>query len=182
MNKNILSTVVTIACAVGLSACSSNTNSAANPGAYKGNMVLENAKVGIPEATIKEAILTFVQDPKGSNSGKTQYLSRGYNKNGGQYMIHCANGTAFGVEVIHPTQPVTKEVAMETIKVLLPEGAPEQSKVDDSEVKAANHREAIYFGDKYRVDVIYNDADGKNVTAISAWQADSPIAPAPPKG
>lgn len=157
--------------ATGLTGCAPGGEVA--PTATKqGTVNVDALKVGMPETTIKEAILTFVPDQKGSIAGKTQYLSRTQNANGGQVIAQCRGDQVFGLQVYHLDKPVSKEVAIESMKSLFPAETPPQSKVDDKSLKEGkdvNPVEVYWFGDDYRGELIYTDKTGSQVKIISAW-------------
>lgn len=161
------------ACAI--TGCS--TEGANKPRAtIQGTVPLETITVGVPEDTLKTAILTFWADtnPMASAGGKTQYNSRAYDPKGGQYIANCKNGKCFKLQAYYVNNPITKEEALETIKRLLPQGAPPQSKVDDAEVKAAKvaqPTETYYFGD-YSGQLAYTD---KSATKVSVVTVEAPI-------
>lgn len=160
-----------IACATMNTACSSSKDTAAVP-TPQGTIPLESVRVGMPETTFKDAILTFVPDPNGNILGKVQYLSRGRDANGGQYLAHCKDGRCFGLLVLHKEQPISKEQALSTMEKLFPTDKPAQSKVDDQQLKAGNVEtptETFYFGDNYKGELIYTDKSGSKVKYVCAW-------------
>ncbi|MBX9877930.1 MAG: hypothetical protein K2Y22_05680 [Candidatus Obscuribacterales bacterium] len=170
--KNLsLIALAAISCATMTTACSSNKETAAVP-TPQGTIALDAVRVGMPETTFKDAILTFVQDPNGSVAGKVQYLSRGRDANGGQYMVQCKDGRCFGLLVYQQEQPLSKEQALATLEKLFPTDKPTQSKVDDQQVKAGNvgtPTETIFFGDDYKGELIYTDKSASKVKIIAAW-------------
>lgn len=140
---------------------------------YKGAMALENVRVGVPETVFKEAILTFVKDPNpaASAGGKTQYVGRQNSAKGGQYLAQCKKDRCYLVQVYYIQNPVSRVEAMDTLKQLLPNDAPEQSKVDDTaikEKKLTEPNEVILFGDKYLGEFIYTDKDATKVKIVNA--------------
>jgi len=136
----------------------------------QGTIPLESVKIGMPETTIKEAILTFVPDPKGSVGGKVQYLSRTNNGDGGQYVAQCKDGKCFGFEVLYFGNPIGRDQALATAKQLLPADAPPQSGVKDLPKRAddPNPAETYYFG-KYGCQVFYADQKREKVKRIATW-------------
>lgn len=165
-----------VACATMNTACSSGKDAAAVP-TPQGTIPLEAVRVGMPETTFKDAILTFVQDPNGSLAGKVQYLSRGRDANGGQYMVQCKDGRCFGLLVYHQEQPVSKEQALSTLEKLFPTDKPAQSKVDDQQIKTgsvATPTETYFFGDDYKGELIYTDKSASKVKIIAAWMQKMP--------
>jgi len=160
-----------IACATMNTACSSSKDAAAVP-TPQGTIPLESVRVGMPESTFKDAILTFVQDPNGNILGKVQYLSRGRDANGGQYLVQCKDGRCFGLLVLHKDQPISKDQALATMDKLFPSDKPAQSKVDDQQLKAGSSDTptvTYFFGDSYKGELIYADKAGSKVKYVTAW-------------
>ena len=155
--------------AISVTGCGSG--SSVTPTATKqGTINLDALRLGMPETTIKEAILTFVPDPKGSISGKVQYLSRTPNANGGQVIAQCKNDQVFGLQLYHFDKPIDKEVALASLKQLFPGDVPPQSRVDEKGMKdAQNPVEVYWYGDSYRGEVFYTDKAGSKVRMINAW-------------
>ncbi len=121
----------------------------------QGSVPLEKIIVGIPESTLKESILTFVPDTSANAGagGKTQYLSREKNANGGQYIVQCKDGTVFQVSTLFTGAPISKETAEAELKKLLPKDAQAQSKVEEQAGK-----QIYYYGDNYIGEVILTPA------------------------
>ncbi len=117
----------------------------------QGTVPLEKIIVGIPESTVKQSILTFVPDTSANagSGGKTQYLSREKNANGGQYIVQCKDGTVFQVSTLFTGTPLSKDTAESELKKLLPKDAPAQSKVEEQTGK-----QIYYYGDNYVGEVI----------------------------
>jgi hypothetical protein len=155
------------ATAVLLSACTTASTSY-NPGT-KGMVPLDSIKVGIPETVVQNGILTFVPDPAGTVGQKTQYLSRGYDANGGQYIVQAMEGRCFGVQVYHLQKPIPKETALTTMKNLFPATLPPQSGVDNSQMKGAEPKEVYSFGDSFKGELVYADKNGTEVKMVNAW-------------
>jgi hypothetical protein len=136
---------------------------------YKGVINLEGVRLGLPEESAKGAILTFVADPNVNQHGSTQYLSRVYDKNGGQYCLAYLNGRPMQLRVVYAQAPISKEDALMKVKAIAPANAPEETKVDDSGVKAGKAKpiEYRYFGDGLRAEIFYTDKSAKTVELIS---------------
>ena len=156
---------------VGLTACGESKwgqNGARTP---QGTINLDGLKVGVPENVIKEAVLTFVLDdkPAAKAGGKSQYLSRSKDSNGGQYVAQCIGGSCYRLDALYDSAPIPKEKALETVKNMLPADAPPQSKVDDSELNKAGAPpvESIYYGTDYSVSLTFTDKDGQTVKSVS---------------
>ncbi|HEY9870386.1 MAG TPA: hypothetical protein V6D08_14575 [Candidatus Obscuribacterales bacterium] len=148
--------------ALGTAGCGSgNKVPSATP---QGTIPLESVKVGTPESVLQEAILTFVEDPKGAVGGKKQYLSRNNNADGGQYVVQCQNGKAFSVQIKYAPGSVPREVAVETMKQLFPPEVPPQSKV-----KEKFPQDFYWFGDEYGAAISYIDKSKQKVDWVSAW-------------
>ena len=137
----------------------------------QGTISLDTVKVGMPESTFKDAMITFVPDvkPNASTNGKTQYLSRIMNAKKGQFVVECKDGNCFWLEVKYPAEtPITKEEGQENLKQLLPADAPPQTKVDDSTFKS-KHEEIIEYADKYTGMIEFADGANDKVIAVSAF-------------
>ena len=136
---------------------------------YKGVINLDGVRLGLPEESAKGAILTFVNDPSVSDGGRTQYLSRVYDNDKGQFCLSYQNGQPKQVRVVYSQAPVPKQNAIARLKMILPTSAPEETKVDDSEVKAGkkdNPVEYHLYGDKLRAEVIFTDKTCKFVKLV----------------
>jgi hypothetical protein len=171
--KNALAVSVALLSVVSLSSCTKNSSNTTNV-TPQGTVQLDTVKVGMPEATFKDATITFVVDPKpaATAAGRTQYLSRTYDKKGGQYVAQCKGGKCFVLQTLYATTPIPKEDALEALKVLLPADAPPQSKVDDSQMKSDKVKtpgEIYEFGDKYTGILTYTDKTGTKVSQVSAF-------------
>lgn len=171
--KNALAASVAMLSIVSLTSCSKSGSNTTNV-TPQGTVQLDTIKVGMPEATFKDATITFVVDPKpaASNNGRTQYLSRTYDKKGGQYVAQCKGDKCFVLQTLYMTTPIPKEDALEVLKTLLPADAPPQSKIDDSQVKAGKVKtpgEIYEFGDKYTGILNYTDKDSGKVNTVSAF-------------
>lgn len=165
--KNALVTG-TLAAVTVLSMTSCSKHGSTSSVTPQGTVQLDSLKVGQPEATFKDASLTFVTDTKAAATagGKTQYVSRSYNPKGGQYVANCKDGKCFVLQVMYVTNPIAKEDAQATLKQLMPADAV-QSKVDDS-LLASKNIEVYDFGDKYTGTVEYTGKDAANVKVVSA--------------
>lgn len=165
--KNALvTTALTALTVVSMSSCSKHgSTSSVTP---QGTVQLDALKVGQPEATFKDASLTFVTDTKAAatSGGKTQYVSRSYNPKGGQYVANCKDAKCFVLQVLYVTNPIAKEDALGTLKTLMPADAV-QSKVDDS-LLASKNIEIYDFGDKYTGTLEFTGKDAANVKTVSA--------------
>jgi hypothetical protein len=152
------------------SGCASKDSGTASQ-SYKGVINIEGVRFGIPEESVKTAILTFVADPNVAQyPGITQYLSRVYDKNNGQYSVCYKEGTPVNLRVIYSQAPITKEDALAKLKLVLPASAPESEKIDASEVTAGKKPEPVEYrtyGDSLKVELIYSDKSAKNVKLIS---------------
>ncbi|CAN5734168.1 hypothetical protein BH10CYA1_BH10CYA1_34050 [soil metagenome] len=171
--KNALAASVAILSIASLSSCTKSTSNTTNV-TPQGTVQLDNIKVGMPEATFKDATITFVVDPKAAATvgGRTQYLSRTYDKKGGQYVAQCKDGKCFVLQTLYITTPIPKEDALEALKNLLPGDAPTQSKIDDSQIKADKVKtpgEIYEYGDKYTGILQYTDKTGAKVSTVSAF-------------
>ncbi len=171
--KNALAASVAMLSIVSLSSCSKSGSNTTNV-TPQGTVQLDTIKVGMPEATFKDATITFVVDPKpaASTAGRTQYLSRTYDKKGGQYVAQCKGDKCFVLQTLYITTPIPKEDALEALKNLLPADAPPQSKVDDSQMKSDKVKtpgEIYEYGDKYTGILNYTDKTGTKVNTVSAF-------------
>lgn len=171
--KNALAASVAMLSIVSLSSCSKSGSNTTNV-TPQGTVQLDTIKVGMPEATFKDATITFVVDPKpaATASGRTQYLSRTYDKKGGQYVAQCKGDKCFVLQTLYMTTPIPKEDALEVLKTLLPADAPPQSKVDDSQMKSDKFKapgEIYEFGDKYTGILNYTNKTDSKVNMVSAF-------------
>ncbi|MBX9695087.1 MAG: hypothetical protein K2Z81_22065 [Cyanobacteria bacterium] len=139
----------------------------------KGTVSLDELKVGIPESLVQEAVLTFVKDdkPQAKAGGKSQYLSRTKDSRGGQYIAQCKDGNCYLMQAYYSEAPITKDQALETIKAMLPQVAPPQSKVDDSQVTQHKDmpKERIFYGEDYVAEIVYNDKDATKVAIVNVF-------------
>lgn len=171
-SKNLcLIAAFALVASIGLTGCGSEDSTKTSQVTPQGTVELDTVAVGSPEDTFKEAIFTFVPDPKGSSGDTTQYLSRSYDKNGGQYIAKCKDNNCFLLQVFHTENPIPTEAAKETLQKLLPDGAPAQSRVDDSRMSEDIPVRVFYFGDKYRGELIFADKEGETVRMVSMMLA-----------
>lgn len=147
----------------------------------KGTIPLSAVKLGMNEATIKEAMITFQRDTAAAANagGKSQYLSRETTPAGGQYVVQCKDGAVYQVAIIYKT-PINKEAAQSLFKNLLPPDAPPQSRVDDQNLKAQPPREDYYFGDDYLIELglapgstLVNQIKADHMELLKKAQADA---------
>ena len=131
----------------------------------QGTIALDKITLGVPESTLKEAMITFVRDPSAmaSAGGKSQYLSREKTAAGGQYMVQCKDNTVFQISEIFAAQPTTKEPAVIELRKLLPPGAPEQSRVEE---KATS--DIYYYGSDYIGELSFKDAKKSQVSSLTS--------------
>ncbi|MBZ0185275.1 MAG: hypothetical protein K8F91_03410, partial [Candidatus Obscuribacterales bacterium] len=175
-NKNSLAgALISLALSLGLTSCGGGgTTSESNAVTPQGTMELEKLKVGVPEKVIEDAVLTFELDenPMSRVGGKHQYISRTKDKKGGKYLVQCVNGNCFETQAYYTENPITKEQAIETMKTMLPTQAPEQSRVDDSQLKdgkAEQPVEKYYFGDAFYGELVYTDKSGELVKFVNVY-------------
>ncbi len=131
----------------------------------QGTVDLSTIKLGTADQVFQEAAVTFVRDPSASanSGGKRQYLSRGDGGQGGQYMVEVKDSSCFEINIIYKDNPITRQSAESAMKKLLPEGAPPQSRVDDTNLNQApssvsqQYDSFYYFGDDYLADLAFTD-------------------------
>lgn len=167
-NQVVLMVGSALICALSTTACGSNNNEVATP-TKQGTISLQALRVGMPESSIKDALMTFVEDPKGSFAGKVQYLSRAYDKQGGQYLVQCKDGQVFGLQVLYSANPISKEEATAQLKQLFPSGTPAQSRVDDSRLQTPELTEVYYYDPAHYGELVYTDKTATKVKMVSAW-------------
>lgn len=162
-------TVIILACLLFIQACTGTQNQNTPAKLKRGYLEFELVKVGIPEENVKKAIFSFAPDPNGTLGDKTQYLSRNLDANGGQYLIQCRNNLVYEVQVYHLKKPVTKDVAMATLKNLLPQEArPDQPPAQNPD-KQKPSSECLRFAGTYEGELVYANPASKGVTIINAW-------------
>ncbi|MFA6556295.1 MAG: hypothetical protein WCT03_07695 [Candidatus Obscuribacterales bacterium] len=145
-----------------MTGCTQGENNEVTP---QGTIALEKITLGVPESTLKEAMVTFVRDPsaQANAGGKTQYLSRPKTTAGGQYMVQCKDGTVFQISEVFAETPTSKEPAVIELRKLLPPGAPEQSRVEE---KASS--DIYYYGSDLTGELIFKDAKKTQVVNLTA--------------
>lgn len=139
--------------------------------AYKGVINLEAIRLGFPEESAKSAILSFATDPS-VTAPFSQYLSRTYDQNGGQYCLAYENGNPKQLRVVYSQKPISKEEALAKIKNLLPTTAGEETKVDDAEVKAGKKDSPVethFYGNNLKTEIIYADKAATSVKVVSLY-------------
>lgn len=136
----------------------------------QGTIALEKITLGIPESTLKEAMVSFVRDPSaGANAGgKSQYLSREKTTAGGQYVVQAIDGTVFQISEVFAETPTSKEPAVIELRKLLPTGAPEQSRVEE---KATS--DVYYYGSNYTGELNFKDTTKTQITNLTATNVQS---------
>lgn len=157
----------------GLTACGSGTtgdNGAVTP---QGTIDLNGLKVGVPEAVLKQAVITFVLDDSvaAKAGGKHQYMSRPSDSKGGQYLAQCKDDYCYELQAYYQQKPISRDDAMDTVKHMLPPNAPAQSRVDDSDLKDGKGQnvERIYFGDDYLAEIFYKEPAGNEATIVNVY-------------
>ena len=177
-NKTKYNIAQTIAVAVlmscSLTACGSGTTGDSGAVTPQGTINLEKLKVGVPEKVLDDAVLTFELDenPISRMGGKKQYMSKTNDSKNGKFLAQCRDGNCFELQAYYMENPVTREQAMETVKGMLPSTAPEQSRVDDEQLKSGKTEkpvENIYFGEDYRAELVYNDKDASAVEMVNVY-------------
>jgi hypothetical protein len=154
----------------------------------QGVVDLATIKLGTPDQVFQEAVVTFVRDQsaRANSGGKRQYLSR-CNMQDGQYVVQVKDGACFEITILYKDKPIAREAAEMAIKKLLPEGAPAQSRVDDTSLNQSasapnqNYGAIYYFGDDYLGDLSFTDKSGSlvkslkvsNISLFRQAQADS---------
>lgn len=171
LNSNSLFCAWTIF-ALSLTGCAGEPDEKAPP-PPKGTVSLSAVKVGALEDQFKRAVITFVVDEskQASIGGSKRYNSRSKDNNGGSYMAQCYHGKCFQLHVLYAT-PVPKEQAFKAMKNMLPESAPPQSRVDDSEITEGKKDypvESYHFGEDYKVDLTYADKSAQTVQQITGF-------------
>lgn len=166
--------VAVLLLAFGLTACGSGTTGDSGAVTPQGTIDLANLKVGVPEKVLEDAVLSFELDenPISRTGGKNQYLARAKDARGGKYLAQCKNGICFQLQALYIENPITKEEALVTVKSMLPERAPEQSKVDDSELvegKVENPRLVTFYGDDFYSELVFADKSGEKVQSVSVY-------------
>lgn len=145
-----------------MTSCTQGENNEVTP---QGTIALEKITLGVPESTLKEAMVTFVRDPspQASAGGKSQYLSRPKTTAGGQYMVQCKDGNVFQISEVFAETPTSKEPAVIELRKLLPPGAPEQSRVEEK----ANS-DVYYYGSDLTGELNFKDAKKTQIINLTA--------------
>lgn len=168
--KALTTASLILLCALGLSGCGGQQSTTAPSATPQGTVELSQIKVGMPESTFRDAVITFVPDPLGSTGGKTQYLSRTVDANGGQYIIQCRDGRCFQIQVsLNP--PAPKEKATQIMKDLIPAEAPAEGKVETSSEKVGKTAYAIEthsMGSDFRGQLVSPD-NGATINMVNTW-------------
>jgi hypothetical protein len=136
----------------------------------QGTVDLSSIKIGTSDQVFQEATVSFVRDPsaQANSGGKRQYLSRGGTQEG-QYMVEVKDGSCFEITLIYKDKPVSRESAEFAMKKLLPEGAPPQSRVDDSSLSkpgTQNFEAVYYFGDEFLGVLSFVDKNARMVRSV----------------
>jgi hypothetical protein len=148
--------------AASITGCTQGDSNEVTP---QGTIALEKITLGIPESTLKEAMVSFVRDPsaQASAGGKSQYLSREKTAAGGQYMVQCKDGTVFQISEVFAETPTSKEPGIIELRKLLPSAAPEQSRVEE---KATT--DIYYYGSDLIGELNYKDSKKAQITNLTA--------------
>jgi len=158
-------TALTVSCALlSLQSCAEPNLDQETAVTSQGTVDLGTIKLGTPDQVFQEATVTFVRDPsaQANSGGKRQYLSRA-DLQGGQYMAQVKNGSCFEISIIYKDKPLGREAAEAAMKMLLPEGAPPQSRVDEP----GKNPDALYFfGDEYLGDLTFADKGARQVRSV----------------
>jgi hypothetical protein len=171
--KTLCASLLVLAACGLLAACSEENFDQDNGVTAQGTVDLNNIKLGTSDQVFQEATVTFVRDTsaQANSGGKRQYLSRGDNQ-GGQYMAEVKDGSCFEITVICKDKPLTREAAEFTMKKLLPDGAPPQSRVDEASLNqpgstAGQHFDAVYyFGEDFLGVLSFTDKSARLVNNI----------------
>jgi hypothetical protein len=158
---------------ISLSACTSSGVQQAQ--VNHGTVRLDAIRVGTPEEVFKEAIMTFIPDPVGSQYGKNQYLSRLPDANGGQYVVQAKDDVCFEVSVVHAKQLAPKTLAMETLHRLLPGNIKDEPVIKSVPAKEGAI-ETYTFGKNYVGQVVYADKGATEARVISVTRVPSEVA------
>ncbi|MCB9472020.1 MAG: hypothetical protein H6677_27340 [Candidatus Obscuribacterales bacterium] len=158
-------------CLVG---CGSGTTGDSGAVTPQGTIDLDNLKVGVPENIIEGAVLSFQLDenPISRVGGKNQYLSITKDKSGGTYIAQCKDGYCYQLQALYTESPVSKEQALAAVKSMLPSSAPEQSKVDTSELDKGDSKYpkmSTSYGDSYLSELYFTDSTGEKVKLVNVW-------------
>jgi hypothetical protein len=160
--RDIEKALVIVFSAAIMSGCTQTESNEVTP---QGTIALEKITLGVPESTLKEAMVTFVKDPSATANagGKSQYLSREKTAAGGQYMVQCKDGTVFQISQVFAETPTTKEPAAIELRKLLPPNAPEQSRVEEKLTS-----DVYYYGSDYTGETSFKDSKKSQVTSLTS--------------
>lgn len=126
----------------------------------------------MPEESIKKSIFTFAPDPSGRIGDQVQYLSRGDDAYGGQFVIHCRASQVYQVQVYHLTKPVSKDIALLTLKTLLPaEAFPDNRALGPGKFNSESASESWNFGANFSGELVYTGNNQSEVKIINALHA-----------
>lgn len=150
-----------------LSACGSGEGGAPRT-TSQGTVSLDSVKVGLPESVFKDSVLTFVPKEKAPDSKVTEYMSRTFNKNGGQVVAQCQDDQCGRIMVFHVEKPISKAAAEETMKALLPAVAGESPKSNRDKNDGQKPIDKYEFEGGYKGSLLYSDNTAKEVIVIAA--------------
>ena len=173
--------VAMVMSATALTACTTASNGGGAPQAAvnKGTVPLEAVKVGTPESIFKEAIITFIPDSFGTNTNKTQYLSRFTDSAGGQYVVQTKDDLSFDISIVHRDKPLTKEQALERIARLLPLNVKDQPVLEKTVKTGASPVETYKIGSGYNGTIIYADKNATKVSMVEVTRIAPTVATTP---
>lgn len=134
----------------------------------QGTVSLDTLKVGAPEALFKDAVLTFVPKDTTAGSNVTEYISRTFDRNGGQIIAQCQDNRCIRIFIHHTDKPISKAVAEESMKNLMPTNAGESTKVTPDKKNPKNPVDFYEFANGYRGSLIYSTPSGSEVATIGA--------------
>jgi len=152
--------------ALGTTSCGSG-NSGAPQATPQGTLSLDTVKLGMPDSVFQDAILTFVPDPKGSVGGKIQFLSRGNDANGGQYVAECKDGACYSINIHYAGQPVSRSIAFDTMKKRYPVEVPADLKGTN---KPKDNHEFFKISDEFEGALNFVDKKKEQVDWVSVWR------------
>ena len=142
-----------------------------NAGSYRGSVALDNVKLEIPENMVSESFVTFVLDPSVNLGGKTQYVSRTNDNQGGQYCVVFKGGKCYLLRVLYRAKPVTKEYALQLMSDKI-QGTDKPVLVKPLAVAKGrkNPVELYELGSNYRGELEFADPKGQQVAVMSVWE------------
>jgi len=132
----------------------------------RGYLPFEEVRVGISEDKVKKAIFSFALDHGGCVAGKVQYLSRNFDPQGGQYILHSRNNQVYEVQVLYSSKPVSHDAALAQMKRLLPSDAPATANAVPDSGKSSNGSESYNFGYRWRGELVPS-LDKKGISIVS---------------